>query len=90
MPKLMDPKKRLKKLRKAAYDALRGGDTSWMVEEGEPERLVDRARETQTLLAHDVRTFREQATVDAAVREIEGLCMLVDALMQNEKADDDS
>ncbi len=86
MPKLMDPNKRLEKLRKAAYEALRGGDTGWMVEKGEPERLVESARDTQTLLVHDVRTFREQRAADAAVREVEGLCMLVEALIQNEKA----
>ena len=83
MPKLMDPDRRLEKLRKAAYDALGQDDRSWMIEPGEPERLLRGARQTQHSLVHDVRTFREQHKVDIAVRELEGLCFLVEEFLRS-------
>ena len=78
-PKLMDPKKRLRLLRKAAADAY-GNDRTWMRQPWRTRDLVRSARQTQELLMLDATA--KQGTLDAAIREIEGLCLLVEELVR--------
>lgn len=74
----MDPKKRLRLLRKAVADAY-GEDQTWMRETGRAEELVREARQTQELLLLDA---AQRGTLDAAIKEIESLCLLVEELLR--------
>ena len=75
-PRLMNPEKKIRLLRKAVADAY-GKDRWWMTAAGRPEELVREARMSQELF---LATADRRATVDAAIKEIEGLCLLVEEL----------
>ena len=77
-PRLMDPEKRVRHLRKAVADAY-GKDRTWMTEKGRAEELVREARQAQELL---LRGTGGRVTLDAAIKEIEGLCLLAEELLR--------
>jgi hypothetical protein len=77
----MAPEKKLRLLRKAVADAY-GKDRSWMREPGRASDLVRDARRTQELL---LRTAKSRGTLDAAIKEIESLCLLVEELLRAPK-----
>lgn len=74
----MDPRKRVLLLRKAVADAY-GKDRNWMRETGRAQDLVREARLSQELLLRNTASPR---TFDAAIKEIEGLCLLVEELLR--------
>lgn len=74
----MNPEKRLRLLRKAVADAY-GKDRAWMRETGRASDLVREARCAQQLLLRDATSRR---TLDAAIKEIEGLYLLVEELLR--------
>ncbi len=77
-PRLMDPKKKIGLLRKAVADAY-GEDRTWMTAGGRAEELIREARTNQQLLLADA---GRRATIDAAIKEIEGLCLLAEVLLR--------
>ena len=78
----MEPKERVGLLRKATADAY-GEDRSWMLEDGRATTLVSEARLAQELLLLQRRTMSVGQTLDVAIREIEGLCLLVEELVRD-------
>lgn len=77
----MKPRRRLGLLRKSVADAY-GVDRAWMCEAGRVSDFIRDAGQTQELL---LRAVVSRETLDAAIKEIESLCLLIEELVQAPK-----
>ncbi len=79
----MDQEEEMRRLRKAVADAY-GEDRAWMTATGRAEELIREARTHQKLILANSRLGVEvrRGAIDAAIKEIEGLCLLAEELLR--------